>query len=125
MLKTERFDKAAQMFNFNDQNQGCPQLLRPANPAGPLFVDRWSLSRVAAFTLVELLVVISIISVLIALLLPALARARSLANQMACASNQRQIGVAMYEWADDNKGFAPGCGQGFGMGAGQMVPVAG
>ena len=81
--------------------------------------------RCRGFTLVELLVVISIISVLIALLLPALARARSLANQMLCASNQRQIGVAMYEWADDNKGFAPGCGQGFGMGAGQMVPVAG
>ena len=81
--------------------------------------------RHRGFTLVELLVVISIISVLIALLLPALARARSLANQMACASNQRQIGVAMYEWADDNKGFAPGCGQGFGMGAGQLVPVPG
>ena len=77
------------------------------------------------FTLVELLVVIAIISILISLLLPALARARSLANQVLCASNQRQIGVAMYQWADDHNGFAPGCGLGFGLGAGQLVPVAG
>jgi type II secretory pathway pseudopilin PulG len=47
-----------------------------------------------AFTLVELLVVISIIALLIALLLPALSKARSLANAVVCASNLRQMGIA-------------------------------
>ncbi len=105
-------------------NSHC-SMRRRAGPKSNV-ISRFQIAvRNRGFTLVELLVVISIISVLIALLLPALARARSLANQMACASNQRQIGVAMYEWADDNNGFAPGCGQGFGLGAGQLVPVPG
>lgn len=46
------------------------------------------------FTLVELLVVISIIALLIALLLPALSKARALANAVVCASNLRQMGIA-------------------------------
>lgn len=79
----------------------------------------------SGFTLVELLVVISIIAVLIALLLPALARARSLANAIVCSSNQGQIGIAMLDWANEHQGFAPGAGGGYGGGAGQFVPVAG
>ena len=60
------------------------------------------------FTLIELLVVISIIALLIALLLPALARAKELANTIACASNERQIALATIMWSHEHEGFAPG-----------------
>lgn len=59
------------------------------------------------FTLVELLVVISIIALLIALLLPALAKAKSLALRIECASNMQQVGIAMSEYANTYKGHYP------------------
>ena len=59
------------------------------------------------FTIVELLVVISIIAVLLAILIPGLGKARSMAKQMKCASNLRQIDIAMRLYLGDNKDTYP------------------
>ncbi len=61
----------------------------------------------SAFTIVELLIVIGIIAVLIAILLPALHRARQQAGQIACMSNLRQLGIIYSLYANDNGGQIP------------------
>lgn len=59
------------------------------------------------FTLIELLVVIGIIAVLIAMLLPALSRARASAATLQCASQMRQLGNATLMWANERGGALP------------------
>ena len=60
-----------------------------------------------AFTLIELLTVIAIIAVLAGLLLPALARSKSIAKEKACVSNLRQVYASLLMYADDEADLFP------------------
>lgn len=67
---------------------------------------RASCQLVRGFTMIELLVVVSIIGLLAALLMPAITLVRDAADQTNCLSNLRQYGVASLTYSVDNDGFA-------------------
>ena len=79
------------------------------------------------FTLIELLVVIAIIAILAAILFPVFAKAREKARQASCQSNEKQLGLAIIQYVQDNDetfpNGVPGGGSGTGW-ASQVYPYA-
>lgn len=64
-------------------------------------------SRKKRFTLIELLVVVTIIAILASLLMPALSDAKDQAKKVICMNRHRQVGVALFLYADDEGGYLP------------------
>ena len=66
-----------------------------------------SANKKQGFTLIELLVVISVIAVLMAILMPALQRAKDQARRVSCANNLKQIGTSLHMYGVDFDGKLP------------------
>jgi prepilin-type N-terminal cleavage/methylation domain-containing protein len=65
------------------------------------------MKRQKAFTLIEVLVVVSIIALLVSILIPTLSKARGQARRVSCASQLHQVGIAMLSYLHDSRDHMP------------------
>ena len=70
-------------------------------------MDKKIFYQLKFFTLIELLIVISIIAILAAMLMPALSRARSAARKTVCMNQMKQLGTTVVLYCDDYDGYLP------------------
>ena len=134
MLRTKRRgllrNVCVALGNTGDDH-ALPYLQKAARDPEPLIAEhaRWAMTRITrvtengrgnlmelqkrgAFTLLELLVVIAIIAILAALLLPVLSAAKKKAAQTTCINNQKQLGLGMQIYVNDNRDTFPGIASG-------------
>ena len=90
-------------------NGCCNAPLHFSTPLVSELNSRSCRTRRGSFTLIELLFVIAIISILMAMLLPALKNAKGMARGIVCTNNLKQQGLAFNYFADDHEGAVPGC----------------
>src|SRR5665213_1038842 len=83
-------------------------------PGGRMYTHPPRKFTLTGFTLIELLVVIAIIAILAAILFPVFAKVREKARQTSCLSNEKQLGLAFVQYAQDyDEHFPSGRGPGF------------
>lgn len=94
-------------MNVSPENVSAAVLGGGLSHRGPRLPHRWRCGRSGAFTLLELLAVISIILVLAALLFPAFGSFRARSLDVKCVNNLRQIGQLISVYASENDGWYP------------------
>ncbi|NLZ03752.1 MAG: type II secretion system protein [Phycisphaerae bacterium] len=88
----------------------APILCVPTDPPRPIVNNQSSIINSHAFTLIELLVVIAVIALLMAILIPALQRARRQARTVVCQSNLRQWAMTLSAYTEEHNGHFPSSG---------------